>query len=223
ATAMKRLNPNIRIVGVEPLRIPSMRLAVHGDVSVHPAVTTIADGINVRRVGAKTMEVCKHLVDDWVAVSEEDICRAILFLLEGEKTVAEGAGAAGVAALLNGSLTHLIQGKRVGTVICGGNIDVNALAQVIECGLVMSGRRMRFSMDVADRPGTLLSLMKHISSFQANVINITHERTQMASFGAARVSMTLDVRDREHGGEIVHFLKEEYNASHLIIENGEDQ
>ena len=169
ARAVKQINPRTRIVGVEPARIPSMKRAVvDGDLSPHPAVPTIADGINVRRVGKITYEICKELVDDWVAVTEEDICKAILFLLEGEKTVTEGAGAAGVAALLSGRVPN-IEGKKVATVICGGNIDVNAIHQVIECGLIETGRRIRFSMNLPDRPGSLSALMSVISGAQANV------------------------------------------------------
>ncbi len=122
----------------------------------------------VRRVGKITYEICKDFVDEWVTVSDEEICRAILFLLEGEKTVAEGAGAAGVAALQSGKISD-IRGKKVGTIVCGGNIDVNAIAQVIECGLVDSGRRIRLSMDIPDRPGALSNLMGTISNHQANV------------------------------------------------------
>lgn len=168
AKVVKQINPNIRLVGVEPAKIPSMALAVSGITDPHAPVTTIADGINVRKVGKITSEICKEYVDDWATVTEEEICRAILFLLEGEKTVAEGAGAAGVAAIMAGKLGD-VRGKKVGTVICGGNIDVNAISQVIECGLVDSGRRIHFSMDIPDRPGTLSVLINQISTMQANV------------------------------------------------------
>jgi len=168
AKAMKSINPKVRIVGVEPARIPSMARAVAGDTTIQPAVTTIADGINVRKVGKITLDICSHYVDEWVTVTEEEICRAILFLLEGEKTVAEGAGAAGIAALLADKVKD-IAGKKVGTIICGGNIDVNALSLVIECGLIETGRRICFSMDIPDRPGTLSTLINQISHFQANV------------------------------------------------------
>ncbi len=119
-------------------------------------------------MGKITTEICKEYVDEWVTVTEEDICRAILFLLEGEKTVAEGAGAAGVAALLCGRVKD-IEGKKVGTIVCGGNIDVNALSLVIESGLMETGRRIRFGMDIPDRPGFLSTLIQQISHFQANV------------------------------------------------------
>jgi threonine dehydratase len=167
--ALKQLNPNVKIVGVEPARIPSMAKAcIEGDMNPQPAVTTIADGINVRKVGKITFELCKEVVDQWVGVTEEEMYKAILFLLEGEKTVAEGAGCAGIAALLSGKVED-IEGKRVAVIISGGNIDVNAIPQVIECGLVESGRRIRFSMDIPDRPGSLSTLIGHISTFAANV------------------------------------------------------
>jgi threonine dehydratase len=167
--ALKQLNPNVKIVGVEPARIPSMAKAcLEGDMGPLPAVTTIADGINVRKVGKITFELCKEVVDQWVGVTEEEMYKAILFLLEGEKTVAEGAGCAGIAALLSGKVED-IAGKRVAVIISGGNIDVNAIPQVIECGLVESGRRIRFSMDIPDRPGSLSTLIGHISTFAANV------------------------------------------------------
>lgn len=167
--AIKQIKPSIRIVGVEPAKIPTMSLAIRdGKINMHPAVTTIADGINVRRVGSITSEICKQYVDEWVTVTDEEICRAILFLLEGEKTVAEGAGAAGIAALQSGKVAN-ITGKKVATIVCGGNIDVNAIAQVIECGLVDSGRRIRISMDIPDRPGTLSVLINTISNHSANV------------------------------------------------------
>jgi threonine dehydratase len=169
ARAAKQLNPKIRIVGVEPSRIPSMKRAViDGDLSPQPAVVTIADGINVRKVGKLTYPLCKELVDDWVEVTEQEICHAILFLLEGEKTVAEGAGAAGVAALISKKVAN-IEGKRIAVVISGGNIDVNAIPQVIDTGLTESGRRIRFSMQIPDRPGSLSVLINHISQLQANV------------------------------------------------------
>jgi len=217
AKAVKSINPKVRIVGVEPARIPSMARAVHGDVSMQPAVTTIADGINVRKVGKITLDICKHYVDEWVTVTEEDICRAILFLLEGEKTVSEGAGAAGIAALLSGRIRD-ISGKKVGTIICGGNIDVNALSLVIECGLIETGRRIRFGMDIPDRPGSLSLLINQISDFQANVVSVNHERTKMASFGAARVHMVLDVRGESHGREILESLRNTYGENCRVKE-----
>ena len=200
ARAAKEINPKIRIIGVEPAKIPSMARYIAGDTALQPACTTIADGINVRKVGKLTAELCRQYVDDFVTVTDEEICRAMLFLLEGEKCVAEGAGAAGVAALLSGKIDT--KGRNVGTVICGGNIDVNVMAQVIECGLVDTGRRVRLSMELQDRPGSLSKLMMQIAEAKANVVSVSHERTKSASFGTARVQMTLDVRGAEHAKAI---------------------
>lgn len=136
-------------------------------------------------MGTHTLKLCQELVDDYVSVTDEEICRAILLLLEGEKAVAEGAGAAGVAALMAHKIKG-IEGKRVGTIVSGGNIDVNIIAQAIECGLIDSGRRVKLSMDIPDRPGSLVTLMSLISQMQANVVSVTHERTRMATFGSAR-------------------------------------
>jgi len=212
ARAVKEINPKIVVIGVEPAKIPSMARALSGDRSLQPACTTIADGINVRKVGDHTYEMCKVLVDSWVTVTDEEICRAILFLLEGEKVVAEGAGAAGVAALLTGKVD--VKDKKVATIICGGNIDVNVVSQVIECGLVDSGRRVRLSMELPDRPGTLSKLMSQIAEAKANVVSVSHDRSKLSSsFGAARVQMTLDVRGFEHAQEIVEKLSPQFNES----------
>lgn len=214
ARAAKEINPNIKIIGVEPAKIPSMAKAVAGDRSIQPAVMTIAEGINVRKVGDLTYEICKELVDEWVTVTDEEICRAILFLLEGEKTVSEGAGAAGVAALMAGKID--VAGKKVATVICGGNIDVNALALIIESGLIDSGRRVKLSATLPDKPGSLSQLMNLISSQNANVVCVNHERTQIASFGKAKVQMTLDVRDFAHANDIVQLLREVYKEDSIV-------
>ena len=211
ARAAREINPNIQIIGVEPAKIPSMAKFLAGDTSIHAACTTIADGINVRKVGTHTAAMCRDLVHRWVTVTEEELCRAMLFLLEGEKCVAEGAGAAGVAALLAGKIDT--KGKTIGTVICGGNVDVNVMAQVIECGLVDTGRRVRLSMELQDRPGSLSKLMMQIAEAKANVVSVSHERTRTASFGTARVQMTLDVRGAQHAKEIFEALSPQFAQS----------
>ena len=217
ATVCKELNPKIRVIGVEPAKIPTMALAMQGDLSVHAPVTTIADGINVRKVGSITSAICKELVDEWVSVTDEEICRAILFLLEGEKIVAEGAGAAGVAALIANKVGD-VRGKKVATIVCGGNIDVNVISLVIESGLIDTGRRVRMSLNLPDRPGSLTSLVQHISTFNANVVSIHHERTRMASYGSARVVLTLDVKGFDHSKDILTKLTDLYNT-HVKIES----
>lgn len=136
----------------------------------------------MRRVGDLTLEMCRELVDEYVTVTDDEICRAILLLLEGEKTVAEGAGAASVAALIAHKVKN-IEGLNVGAIVSGGNIDVNAIAQVIECGLIDSGRRVKLSIDLPDRVGSLSPLINNISQLQANVVNLYQERK---TYGNAR-------------------------------------
>lgn len=212
ARACKEINPNVKIIGVEPSKIPSMATSIANNrITIHDPVTTIADGINVRKVGNLTFEMCKELVDDWVNVTDEEICRALLFLLEGEKTVAEGAGSAGVAALLANKID--CRNKKVATIICGGNIDVNVISSVIESGLIDSNRRVKVSLHLPDRPGSLSQLMSHISKSQANVVTVNHERTQMTTFGSAKVQMTLDVRGKQHADEIIDSLNRIYSLT----------
>ena len=149
--------------------------------------------------------MCRELVDEYVTVSEEEICRAILFLLEGEKIVAEGAGAATVAALMSGKIQGL-EGKTVCAIITGGNVDVNVISQVIELGLMDSGRRININVDnLPDRPGSLAKVMQITSDMGCNVVNIAHHRT-IANYAQASVSMTLDVRSLEQGNQLIEAL-----------------
>lgn len=214
ATAAKAINPRITIIGVEPAAIPTMSLmAKHpkGEIEVHPPVTTIADGINVRKVGSVTSKICRSMVDHYVQVTDEEICRAILFLLEGEKTVAEGAGAAAVAAILANKIDKsLIDGKNVVTVISGGNIDVNVIAHVIESGLLDSGRRVKLIVRrMPDRPGSLAKFMQTLSEMSANVVGVVHERSS-SNYSFSTVSVTLDVRDKEHVEDIMQRLRPDF-------------
>jgi len=142
ACAAKESNPAVRVFGVQPAKIPSMKSAVAAGKPVTlDSAKTIADGIAVRRAGERTLPLVQKYVDDIVTVEEEEIANAILLLLEREKTLAEGAGAAAMAAVLNRKLP--LAGKRVAVLVCGGNIDVTLLARIIERGLVKDGRLVR--------------------------------------------------------------------------------
>src|SRR5690606_4247388 len=144
-------------IGVEVTGVPSMQraLAEGGPVTVIPE-RTIAEGIAVGRVGQRCYEICRDHVDEWISVEEDEVARAILYLLEQEKTVAEGAGAATVAALLAGKvkLDGAAKHDKVVAVVSGGNIDVNVISRIIERGLVESGRLFRVKVTVPDRPGS---------------------------------------------------------------------
>ncbi|HWE30067.1 MAG TPA: threonine ammonia-lyase [Polyangia bacterium] len=208
AVAMKEINPRVRIIGVQTSRLPSMVRAVteHAPVTL-PAAVTIADGIAVRRAGARTLPVVSKYVDDIVTVDEEEIANAILLLLEREKTVAEGAGAAGMAALVQGRAN--LHGKKVAVVIGGGNIDVNMLSRIIERGLVKDGRLVRFRVRIPDHPGGLHKLTGEIASVRANIQEVIHNRAfSRVDLGETAVDITLETRGAEHIEKLVQVFKE---------------
>jgi threonine dehydratase len=210
AAAMKETNPKIRIIGVEPAALASMKSAILTGAPVElPASATLADGIAVRRVGAMTLANAAHYVDDIVTVTEEQIANAILTLLEQEKTVAEGAGAAPVAALLEGLIPN-IKGKRVCPIICGGNIDMNIISRIIERGLVAAGRLYQLEVTLQDVPGALATLLTHVGKLRANVLEVVHNRTfgSTLRFGSTQVELTLETRGQPHIEQIREQLLE---------------
>jgi threonine dehydratase len=213
ACAMKSKNPAIRVVGVETARIPSMKAALAaGEPVTLPPAATIGDGIAVRRCGAKTLPLVEKYVDEIVTVDEEEIANAILLLLEREKTVAEGAGAAPAAALLNKRTS--LQGLRTAVIISGGNIDVNFLSRIIERGLVKDGRLIRLRLRVPDQPAALARVLTVIAELRANIMNIVHDRSHYGvPLGESAVELTLETRGREHGNEIIAAL---HQAGHRI-------
>jgi threonine dehydratase len=167
AMAAKEINPKIRIIGVEAAKTPSMARRLAGDLSMIPAVTSIADSINVRHIGDMPLDICRRLVDEFVSVTDEEICKAMLLLLEGEKCVAEGAAAAAIAALISKKVD--VSNQKTAALITGGNIDVNTVSMIIEKGLVDNGRRVKISMNLPDKPGALSILIDRISGLKANM------------------------------------------------------
>ena len=210
AVAMKETNPRIQIIGVQTARLPSMKraLAEHAPCVLAPA-GTIADGIAVRKAGARTLPVVTKYVDDIMTVDEEEIANAILQLVEREKTVAEGAGAAGLAALLQGRAG--LAGKKVAVVVGGGNIDVNLLSRIIERGLVKSGRLVRFRVRIPDHPGALHRLTGRIADVRANILEVFHNRAfSRVDLGETAVDVTLETRGLPHIEELVRLLDEDH-------------
>lgn len=202
ACAVKETNPRIRVVGVQTARLPSMIEALgQGEPVTLPSATTIADGIAVRRAGRLTAPLIRKYVDEIVTVEEEEIARAILLLLEQEKTLAEGAGAAALAALLHGKAN--LQGKRVAVVVCGGNIDVTLLARIIERGLVKDGRMVRLRIHLPDHPGALMKLCGVIAEHRANIVETNHDRAYYGvNLGDTVIDITMETRGAEHVEEL---------------------
>jgi threonine dehydratase len=206
ACAAKELNPRIRIIGVQTERLPSMLAArdSHHPVTVENA-STIADGIAVRRAGSLTLPIVEKYVDELVTVDEDEIASAILVLLEREKTLAEGAGAAALAALLQRKTS--LAGAHTGVLVCGGNIDVTLLSRIIERGLVADGRMLRLRIYLDDKPGALAELAHLFGQHRANIVDTLHNRSYYGvNLGDTVVDITLETRGREHVNELLQAL-----------------
>lgn len=185
ALVLKTLKPKIRIIGVQAEAVPSMKTALEKGEPVRvPPAMTIADGIAVRSVGETPFALVKRYVDEVVTVSEGEIANAVLLLLEIEKTVAEGAAAVPLAALINKKI-GLANGN-VGVIISGGNIDMNLISRIIEKGLIQDGRLSRFSVVIPDRPGALARLAQRIAELGANILQIGQTR----GFGQVAINET---------------------------------
>ena len=202
ALAIKSLKPACRVIGVQAAGAASMFVSLREG---HPAqlekVSTIADGIAVKKPGELTFALCQTYVDEIVTVEEDEIASAILALMEGQKTLAEGAGAASVAAALFGRVDTA--GKKTVCLVSGGNVDVTTLSRVITRGLTTDGRLVEFTTKVLDKPGSLIRLLQVVAQTGANIISINHSREDKKSdVASCVVSMVLETRNREHVQEM---------------------
>jgi len=206
--AIKESKPIVRVVGVQTERLPSMLRATEaGHPVTIPASATVADGIAVRRAGDLTFPLVQRYVDEIVTVDEEEIANAILVLLEKEKTLAEGAGAVAMAALLQGKTS--LRGKKTAALVCGGNIDVSLLAKIIERGLAKDGRRLRLRIHLTDRPGALHQLTKIIADLRANIVETQYDRTYYGvNLGDTAIDLSMETRGQEHIEQILNALTE---------------
>ncbi|MGQ0456728.1 MAG: threonine ammonia-lyase [Hyphomicrobium sp.] len=205
AVAAKALKPDLRIIGVQALLYPSMFNAVKGS-RLPIGGDTLAEGIAVTTPGAITQPIIENLVDDVVLVSESDLERAITLLITIEKTVVEGAGAAGLAALI--AEPHRYKGRTVGLVLCGGNIDTRLLASVLTRELARDGRLSRLAIDIPDRPGQLAQVSGVIGAAGANVVEVYHQRvfTDVPAKGT-ELHLVVETRDRTHLDQVVGDLR----------------
>lgn len=206
ACAAKELKPEIRVIGVQTSKLPSMKAALeeHHPIILPPMVT-VADGIAVRCAGAVTYPVVEKYVDEIITVDDEEIANAIQKLLEKEKTLAEGAGAVAAAAVLQHKIAP--QGKKVAVFITGGNIDVSLLSRIIERGLVKDGRMVRLRIHLPDHPGALEKLAHVIASKQANIIETNYDRAYFGVLlGDAVIDITTETRGPEHIAELMAAL-----------------
>ncbi len=206
AYAVKSLNPKIQVYGVQAEGAASMVKSMEaGEIVRLPSVKTIADGIAVKEPGDNTFNYCSKYLDGIVTVTEDEISSAILTLIEKQKMIAEGAGAASVAAVMFGKIP--VEGKKVVCVISGGNIDVNILSRVIKRGMVMSGRTCNITIELPDKPGQLAEVSRIISEHGGNVVWVHHERTsEMIDVSGCYLHLRLETRNFQHIKEIVDAL-----------------
>lgn len=209
AKAAKAVKPSIKVVGVTAAGAPAMRNSFQAKTPQDSlSVKTIADGIAVRDTSPATLKYILESVDTIVEVDDEEIANAILFLIEKQKLVVEGAGAAGVAALLHGKL-DLAPGAKTGVLLSGGNIDVTMISVIIEKGLLKSHRKMKLKVTLVDKPGSLMELSRTLSGVGANIVQIDYDRTAKSlEYGDAYVSVALETRGEEHQETIRKALKE---------------
>ena len=218
ATAVKAAKPGVSVIGVEAEASPGAVRSLEAGAPAHVEMSdTLADGIAVKRIGDLTYPHLEALADDVVLVSEEEIIRAIFFMLEREKLVVEGAGAVGVAALLEGKV-RVEAGDTVVCILSGGNIDMNMVSRIIDRGLWADGRLASLSVVVRDRPGYLNEVTGVVAIAGANVLHIEHTRAfGDIAVGKVAIEMKIETRGREHVAEIVAQLRE---LGHRVEEVG---
>lgn len=208
AFALKTLNPHIKVYGVQATGAASMVQSLHDHKrECLSSVSTIADGICVKEPGELTYEICSKYVDDIVTVSEDEICAAILQLLEKEKVVAEGAGATSVAAVMFNKVP--VKGKKVVCIVSGGNIDVTILNRVVERGLAKSGRIAIINVELDDKPGKLVEVASVIAKAGANITNVYHDRnSDSEKVNSCILRVICETRNQEHVAAINNALRE---------------
>lgn len=204
AVAAKALLKDVRVVGVQAANVSAVipSLKAGGPVEIDNYLPTIADGIAIKRPGDVTLPIIRDLVDEVVEVTEEEIARGIYHCAQNAHLVVEGAGAAGVAALLAKKI-DVKPDDRVCAVLCGGNIDANLLARILEQVMVRDGRYVIMKVLVMDRPGMLAALLNHVAETGANVVEVYHQRAiWLAPLGRVGIEMILEVRDQQHARSV---------------------
>ena len=210
ALCLKALNPEIEVIGVSASGAPALKESFDSKKVIDSvSVRTIADGIAVRDTSEITLNYMLKNVDRVVSVDDEEIANAILFLLEKQKLVVEGAGSVGVAAVMHNKLESL-KGKKVAVVLSGGNMDVTLLSVIIEKGLLKSGRKMMLTVTLVDKPGSLRRFTELLEELNANIVHIAYDRTSISlEYGDANVTVHMETKGDEHQSQIKKVLKKE--------------
>lgn len=207
AYTVKQIRPSVKVYGVQVTGAPSMFNSVRdGQIECLDSVSTIADGIAVKQPGENTFTLVSEYVDEVVLVSDDEVSSAILALIEKQKMVAEGAGAAAVAAIMSGKFD--VEGKRVVAVVSGGNIDVTSLSRVIDRGLRNSGRSSSMLIELIDKPGQLMEISRIIANCGGNVTGVHYEKGDTESVNGCFLRIEMETRDFDHVGLITRSLRE---------------
>ena len=208
ASCAKQINPDIKIIAVSAKGAPAMYESFKKKEAINSkSVRTIADGISVRDTSKITLKTILECVDEFVQVDDEEIASAILYLLEEQKIIVEGAGAVGVAALMNAKFNYPKNAK-IGIVLSGGNIDVQMLNIIIEKGLIKSHRKMTIIVTLVDKPGALMNLTEILRKANANIVKIDYDRfSTKLDYGDAAITITLETKGKDHQEEIAWALK----------------
>lgn len=206
--ALRALAPRVQVIGVQASGADAMAQSLAlGDLRTSEHTLTIADGIRVARPGTLTLSIARDVVDQVVTVDDDEIANAVLLMVEADKSVVECAGAAPLAALLERRVG--LRGKRVVLVVSGGNIDVNVLGRIIDRGLVKTGRLIRIRVMLADRPGSLAAMTRHLARLGANVVHVLHERAfSHGRLDETSVDFALETRGKDHAADVVRGLEE---------------
>ena len=209
ASCVKQVSPNVKVIGVSAKGAPAMYNSFNAKKSINSkSVRTIADGIAVRDASETTLSHIIECVDEIVQVDDEEIANAILYLLENQKIVVEGAGAVGVASVMHGKIKFK-KGAKIGIVLSGGNIDVQMLNIIIEKGLIKSSRKMIIQVTLIDKPGALLSLTDSLKAANANIVKIDYDRfSTNLEYGDASITITLETKGSDHQEQVAKKLKE---------------
>ena len=206
-TAVKSKNPNVKIIGIQSKSFPSMKNSLDsGNIETVDGGFTIADGISVKTPGKQTFEIIKNQIDEIVLVDDDEIIKTMFLLMERSKCVIEPAGAVGLAYLISKKPSP---GKKVVPILCGGNVDMYLLGQIVAKGLATMGRMMKIFILLKDKPGALKEVVDELASLSANIVEVVHDRlSSNVRAGTTGVTLSLETEDQEHTDKIIQHLKE---------------
>lgn len=205
--AIKTKNPNVKVIGVQSKSFPSMKNSIDsGKLETIDGGFTVADGISVKTPGKQTFEIIKNMIDEIVLIDDEEIIKAMFLLMERSKVVVEPAGAAGLAYLISKKPSS---GKKVVPILCGGNVDMYLLGQIVAKGLTTMGRMMKIFILLKDKPGALKEVVDELASLSANIVEVLHDRlSSNVHAGTTGVTLSLETENQKHTDQIIQHLKE---------------